>query len=392
MIKPTPRTAVIIRTPSHLNFTENDKQNIRAMVSELSLRSGGEYEIFLLVEWKDETLPIFSDKTLYRKAVAKSVPKEFASMTVLWNNAKMRELYPLIPREVNNVHQSQWLSVQYFAQEHPGFEFYWNWEFDTRYTGHYYNLLEKLPRFAKAQPRRGLWERNERYYIPSYHGRYSKFVKMVEKSTENNTVWGAPHVVNVNYIGAAPPVNDPKDDKYVWGVGEDADYITLSPIFNPVNTSWPGKNDVWGYDGPEQTPRRATIGTQSRCSKKLLDTMHDENKKGNHISSEMTPQTVSLLHGLKAVYAPIPMYFDRSWPGESLQRYFNPGPEGQSGSTEESPFSWGREVRFQGSTWYYRATSPQRLYNNWLGWEDSGIGGPEVRIVNVRQTVIATDF
>lgn len=213
---------------------------------------------------------------------------------------------------------------------------------------------------------------------------------MVEKETENNTVWGAPQVVNVNYIGAPPPVNDPKDDKYTWGVGEDADYITLSPIFNPVNTTWPGKNDVWGYDVPENTPRRATIGTQSRCSKKSLDTMHAENKKGNHVGSEMTPQTVSLLHGLKAVYAPIPIYFDRSWSGESLQRYFNPGSEGHSGSSEESPFSRGREGRFQGNTWHYRAIPPQTLYNNCFGLEDGGFGGPEVCLVNMSLWVLLT--
>ncbi|KAE8441582.1 hypothetical protein EG329_004667 [Mollisiaceae sp. DMI_Dod_QoI] len=375
-ITPTSRTAVVIRTYSRLNFTENDKQNIRAMVTELSLRSGGEYEIFLLVEYEDETLPVFSDHILYKKALENSVPKEFASMTVLWNPAKMREVYPFIPKEVNNVHQSQWLSVQWFAQEHPDFDFYWNWEFDTRYTGHYYNLLEKLAAFAKAQPRKGLWERNERYYIPSYHGRYSKFIKDVENIAGSDTVWGAPVTLNVSSVGPTPPISDPKDDEYVWGVGEDADYISLSPIFNPVNTNWPGKNDVWGYDGQENTARRASIGTQSRCSKKLLDTMHTENKKGNHVGSKMAPQTVSLLHGLKAVYAPVPIFFDRSWDGRSLQRYFNPGPKGESGSVEESPYSRGRETRFNGGTWYYGAT-PQRLYNNWLGWEDLGIGGPE---------------
>lgn len=48
--------------------------------------------------------------------------------------------------------------------------------------------------------------------------------------------------------------------------------------------------------------------------------------QGNHVSSEMTPQTVALLHGLKAVFAPIPMFFDRDWQGESLQKFFNPGP------------------------------------------------------------------
>jgi len=161
-------------------------------------------------------------------------------------------------------------------------------------------------------------------------------------------------------------------------VDEEADYITLAPIFNPVGSGWIIRDDVWGYGGPSNTPRRATIGTQSRCSRKLLDQMHKENVKGNHVSSEMTPQTVALLHGFKAVYAPLPIYFDRKWDGKSLEKWFNPGPKGESGSCKESPYGWGLETRFAGSTWYFRAITPMRLYNNWLGWEDSGIGGAEV--------------
>jgi len=371
------RTAVIIRTHSNQTYTENDKQNIRALISELSLRSGGEYQVYLLVQVKDESLPIWTDANAYNEAVQNSVPKEFWNMTVLWNDAKMKEMYPDILPSINNVHQSQWLSVQKFAKDYPDFEYYWNWEFDTRYTGQYYNLLEKLDTFAKSQPRKYLWERNERYYIPTFHGRYFNLRKMVEPETDKDTIWGPPPNPKIRPVGPTRPHFDPKEDNYNWGVGEDADYISLAPMFNPVLTKWAGKNDVWGFLGRENTPRRATIGTTSRCSKLLLDTMHAENLKGNHAHSEMTPQTVALLHGLKAVYAPIPIFFDKAWAGTSLQKYFNPGPKGESGTSVESPFSRGREGRFEGSTWHHRATPPTRLYNNWLGWEDRGIGGPE---------------
>ncbi|KAG4428937.1 hypothetical protein IFR05_015582 [Cadophora sp. M221] len=372
IITPRSRTAVLIRTHSNQTYTENDKQNIRSLVTELCLRSGAEYQVFLLVQAKDDNLPNSTVSVAYHQILQASVPAEFQNMTVLWSDTQMKELYPLIPPEVNNVHQSQWLSVQKFAQDYPKFDHYFNWEFDTRFTGHHYNLLEKLANFAKAQPRKGLWERNERYYIPSFHDRFSTFRLAVQKVSGEDTIWGPPPTPGVSPVGPKSP--DPKD--HHWGVAEDADYISLAPMFNPVNTSWVGRNDVWGYDGLN-TPRRATIGTQSRCSKRLLDTMHAENLRGNHVSSEMTPQTVALLHGFKAVFAPIPMFLDRDWSGESLAKFYNPGPKGESGSTVESPFSWGRESRFAGSTWYYRANPPMRLYNNWLGWEDSGIGGPE---------------
>jgi len=245
---------------------------------------------------------------------------------------------------------------------------------DTRYLGHHYDFLEKLSSFAAAQPRKYLSERNERYYIPSVHGSYNgRFRREIERIYGNDTIWGPLPATNVTPIGPTPPVADPSRDQYEWGVGEEADYISLGPIFNPVGTAWAGRGDVWGYDGLE-TSRRATIITHSRCSKKLLDAMHAENLKGNHVGSEMVPQTVALHHGLKAVFAPHSMFFDREWKGRSLEKWFNPGPRGESGG-EESPFGWFREARFMGSTWYYRAVAPMRLYNNWLGYEDTGIGG-----------------
>jgi hypothetical protein len=371
------RKAVIIRTSSEQKYTENDILNIRALVSELSLRSGGEYQVFLLVHVKDEALPIWADPTVYMESVHENIPQEFWNMTVLWNDAKMEEAYPLIPSEANNAEKSPWLSIQMFAQEYTEFTHYWNWDFESRYTGHYYDLFEKLASFAKGQPRKYLWERNERYYIPSVHSRLSKFRLLVEKVSGSDTVWGAPTGLGIKPVGPVKPSPDPEEDMYKWGIGEEADFISLSPIFNPVDTNWGPRNDVWGFEG-EDTPRRATIGTQSRCSKKLLNAMHGANVKGNHVGSEMMPPTIALLHGLKPVFAPIPMFFDRAWDGISLERYFNPGPQGQSGSTPNSPFSEGNQGRFEGSTWHDFSEPPMRLYNNWMGLEDNGIGGPEV--------------
>ncbi|KAI9643771.1 hypothetical protein NHQ30_007120 [Ciborinia camelliae] len=371
------RTAIMLRSYSGKKWNENDKQNVRSIITELALRSGGEFEVFLLVHIRNSTIDIEND-TDYTKALHENVPKEFHDIVVLWNEAYVRGFYPLIPGKVTNVHQSQWLPVQIFALDYPQFDFYWNWEMDTRYTGHHYDLLERLTKFGTDQPRKYLWERNERYYIPWVHGSYdTEFRKTVELVSGKDTIWMPPKIANVVPTGPLPPVSDPSQDNYEWGVGEDADYISVAPIFNPNGTGWVGRNDVWGFDGRNDTPRRTTIITHSRCSKKLLDAMHIENLEGNHVSSEMTPQTVALLHGLKAVYAPLPIFFDRPWNGTSLNKWFNPGPNGESGSSPDSPFGWGKEKRFLGMTWYYRAIPPARLYNNWMGWEDYGIGGIE---------------
>jgi hypothetical protein len=383
--KPKARTALLLRAYSGKKYTENDKMNIRSLITELALKSGGEYEVFLLVQIKDDDVPIWSDDAEYDKAVQKAVPQEFWDITVLWNDAMIRAWYPALDETVSQVHVAQWLSVQRFAQERPQFDYYWNWELDSRYIGHHYDLLEKLSDFAEVQPRKGLWERNERFYIPALHGDYATTFRHSVTEKSKSTIWQAPSLPDVTPIGPKPPVSSPDEDDYEWGVGEPADYLTLGPIFNPNGTAWVGGPDVWGYAlGALGTPRRTTIITQSRCSKRLLDAMHAESTKGNHVSSEMTPQTVALHHGLKAVYAPHPVFFDREWKKESLERWFNPGPEGQSGSDLESPFGWGREGRFGGSTWYYRAGVPMRLFNNWMGWEDSGIGGVQVSCIPLR--------
>ncbi|KAH8649727.1 hypothetical protein BGZ60DRAFT_389751, partial [Tricladium varicosporioides] len=380
-----PRTAVLWRSWSGRTFTEDDKQTIRTLIVDLTLRTGGEYQVYLLVHIKDETLPIWTDPKAYEAAIHDNVPEEFWNIVVLWTEGKMRERYPNIRPDTVNVHQAQYLPLQKFAEDFPQYEYFWNWETDVRYTGNHYDLVEKLITFANAQPRKYLWERNERYYIPSYHGDYDTLFRQdVEMEFGKETIWGAVPLKDVTPIGPTPPVKDPKDDNYEWGVGEEADHISLMPIFDPVKTGWVIRDDMWGYQGLADTPRRTAIGTHSRSSRRLLNAMHIENVKGNHIASEMCAPTLSFLHGLKAVFAPIPMFFDRPWSGESLNKYFNPGPKGVSGSAEDAPYTLGHESRYAGSTWYYRATPPQRLYNHWLGWQDDGIGGPEWEKVHGR--------
>lgn len=374
------RTAVLLRSYTGKKYTENDKQVIRAMVNEVSLKSGGEYEVFLLVHVKDHELRIFDDPETYQSVLHDNIPVEFHGMTVLWNDEVVWNIYTEMKEEnERSVHTAQWLSVQKFSHDHPQFDFIWNWEMDFRYTGHHYDLLDKMASFSRKQPRRGLWERNERWYVPEYHGDYeTTFRRDIEGRYGNDTIWGPVDLPFINPVGPKPPTGSAEEDNYVWGVGEDADVITVGPMFNPINSNWIIGKQVWGYNDDEHNstdvPRRTTIVTHSRVSKRLLDIMHVENMRGNHVASEMTPQTVALHHGFKAVFAPHPVFMDRDWDGEFVNQWFNPGDRGQSGGYG-SPMGWGRERRYQGNTWYYRAEPPNRLYNNWMGWIDTGIGG-----------------
>ncbi|KAI0474480.1 hypothetical protein F4859DRAFT_95407 [Xylaria cf. heliscus] len=376
-----PRTAILLRTYTGKDYNENDKQIIRSLVTELSLRTGGRYQVFLFVHVKDNAYAIWDDEGTYQYVLQQNVPAEFRDIAILWNDEAVQAMYPRLDRDKATVHVAQWLSVQKFIQEFPEFEYVWNWEMDARVTGQHYDFLEKLSSFAKRQPRRGLWERSERYYIPSVHGGYdTDFRKEVERRSGDDTIWGPPDLPFITPIGPPPPVARPEKDDYKWGVGEEADLITLAPIINVNYSGWVGANDVWGFNdsshATQQLTRRVTIVTHSRISKRLLDIMHVENLRGNHIASEMTCQTIALLHGLKAVYAPMPMFFDRPWSGKDIARWFNSGEKGDSGG-DNSAIGWGREARYGGITWYYRAGPPQRLYNNLMGYEDTKIGGEE---------------
>lgn len=375
------RTAVLLRSYTGRQYTDNEKQVIRSLITELSLRTGGKYQVYLLVQVKDhlEDLALWDAET-YKYVLRTQVPQEFHDIAILWGSYEVQEMYPLLdPLDAATVHNAQWLSVQKFIREHPEFDYVWNWEMDSRVMGHHYDMLTKIESFAKKQPRKGLWERNERFYIPELHGDFdTKFRRLVEKASGKSMVWGPPKLPFIKPVGPKPPVSSPSKDDYQWGLGEEADLITLSPMFDPTDSNWILRDQVWQYNdtthNSTELPRRATIVTQSRLSRRLLEAMHEENKKGNHVGSEMAANTVALLHGLKAVYAPMPIFMDRPFPPDSLQKWFNPGPGGVSGGPG-SAMGWGLEHRFQGITWYYRTVPPQRMYNNWLGYSDAGIGG-----------------
>lgn len=220
------------------------------------------------------------------------------------------------------------------------------------------------------------------------------------RRSEPEAIWGAFPVgdsdaqkpLRVQPSGPAPPVRVAEEDKgYEWGVGEQADYISFLPMFHPVGTDWVIRNEVYGYRGAE-TPRRASLITHARLSRRLLLAMHEENRLGHHMGSELFPASTALLHGLKAVVVPHPIYSDKLLPPASVDRWFNSGVNGRAGSTKGSPFSWGRETRFRDISWYYRANLPGRLYWPFLGWEKDGAGGPEVGYILPSQCNCLTLF
>jgi hypothetical protein len=411
-----PRTAVVVRVWDDFKYREEDILHLRALISELSLGSGGEYDVHLLVQVKDEAkYPIWADAETYRKHLAESVPQEFHGIATLWTTTQMLMLYqgifdtfargPDLP--VHGPYRGLQMAMQYFAQKHPEYDFFWHWEIDIRYTGHYYNLFSQIDSWTQKQPRKGLWERNSRFYVPSIHGSWEDFKQMVrvqtEMGTENaDTMWSGIKGAKVAPKGDKPiwgperPTNsddwfeienDPKPpssyekDKHQWGVGEDADLITFNPLFDPESTSWLLAKDITGYNNTEGLPpRRAAIVTSSRMSRRLLDTMHRETVfKKHHAFSEMWAPTTALHHGYKAVYVPHPMFVDREWPTAYLAGVMNSGRNGATGGARTSVFGE-REHNLKGMTWYYNAGFAPNLWKRWLGLKVNNEGGEEFEL------------
>ncbi|KAL7629373.1 hypothetical protein AAE478_000893 [Parahypoxylon ruwenzoriense] len=413
-----PRTAVVIRCWDEYFWKEEDVMNIRSLISELVLASGGRYDVHLLVQVKNDAAhPIWADAATYQRRIQETIPEEFRGLVTFWTETQMLSLYqgifdlfargPDLP--VHGVYRGLQMAMQYFAYQHPEYEYYWQWEMDIRYIGHYYDLFTKVENWAKEQPRKGLWERNARFYLPSVHGTWEDFKQMARVQSEMGTtgadnIWGGiPGADKQSQASRGDrPIwgpersKDPKDwfepdddpvpettyekDKYVWGAGEEADYITFNPMFDPEGTTWGLADDITGYNttgGNGMPPRRAQIITASRMSRRLLMKMHRETAfLKHHAFPEMWPGTVALQHGYKAVFVPHPLYVDRAWPTEVFARTLNNGKNGATGGSRTSVFGQ-REHNLVGLTWFYNSGFAPNLYRRWLGLKVNNDGGEE---------------
>jgi len=412
-LRAIPRSAVIIRTWWDHQYSLEDIVYLRSLIAELSLLSGGEYTIQFLVHVKDDNVPIWADRKIYDRILENALPAEFRGMGTLWSERQMSLIYGGLEESyfrelpVHGVYRGLYMALQYFSNQHPQYEYLWNWEMDVRYTGQWYHLFDRVQSWTRDQPRKGLWERNGRFYVPSVHGSWEDFKQMIrvqsEMGTDNpNNVWsglkgGGANIPGLSQAKTDKPVwgpepppdmlgdqDDPTSlttadkDKYEWGVGEEADLITFSPLFDPDGTTWFYVEDVTGYNTTEGLPpRRAAIGTSSRLSRRLLQTMHRETiLKRHHMFSEMWPASVALHHGLKAVYAPHPVYIDRRWPTSYLAGVMNGGRNGASGGARTSIYG-GREHNFKGTTWFYDAGFSPNLWRRWLGYKVDNDGGEQ---------------
>ncbi|KAF2146315.1 uncharacterized protein K452DRAFT_220088 [Aplosporella prunicola CBS 121167] len=336
-----PRTAIVLRTTETFNWAGDIVPFIRSMIVELSLETGGLYEIFILVHVKDLSQHIFLEPEAYNRVLLKHVPQEFQNMAYLWNVNLLREWYPAV-KEHSFIHQAYQALQLFSTRIIPEFDYFWQFEMDFRTSSPHLQNLERLAAWARDQPRLHIHNMNAAWYMPSVQGSWGNLYRLM-----NETLWDDKLAGEVAEHGAE------------WGVGEEADLITLAPIIDVRTTKWLWKGML--HNDPYKTkeknlPHLAAPVSMTRTSKRLLAEVHAlQLEHGFWMASEATMETVAFRKGLKAVHAQHPVYYNGSEADAKLDDVFNTGPPENMGGGAKSQYNWeGADHRvLEKLTWWW---------------------------------------
>lgn len=371
------RTAVVFEVEESREWTLDTTQYVRSMIMELSLHTGGEYEVIILIEVVDDAEPIFNNPGVHHKVIERSVPREFQNISFLFNRKLLQHWYSKVPRKKDEGLPSHtYAPLQLLSLARPDIEFFWLMDVDARYTGHHYDHLEKISSWSKFQSREVLWELASQLYVREAHKSWEKFVTKVKKAARAATIRGPLRTKGIEPVGPQPPLMLSGKDR--WGVGEDADLITLGPVLDVAGSLFEGREDVSNYpDGVDKIPRRATaFPSMTRTSKRLLRAMHyGQVTMGLRMPPSMFPASTALHHGLKVVAFPLPIFFDATISPQVLEEEWNTPDWGRH--TYDKPY------RYKGFwRWMTFAIAvddepafADETYRRWLGYDASQTRG-----------------
>lgn len=376
-----PRTAIVFRAFEGYNYTAGDLVNLRATTAETALRFSGEYSVFILVNVKDKGREIFASEDNYKRAVQELVPAEFQGMAVLFDEALLQSWYPSIKTHITTYQVMQ--PLQLFAHFYPEFDHYWQLELDLRFTGHAGRYLAGMSDFAREQPRKQAMERSTWFYMPEFHGGYSDLLSAVNASLEGGggLGWGM-KIQDFEPLGPQPPVEDPLDDNFEWGVGEEADFIAVGPCAHvQYMVDWAWRNWYQGLKAGTKTPRWMCQPAMGRASRTLLHAAHHAQAvQGLAVHSEATLSSFALWHGLKLVAPPHPVYQNPQWPLDKMHELYNGPGDVESHQKSGMVGMADGEAIYRitpsayittSSSFWYSSPFPDEIYDAWLS------GGPQ---------------
>ncbi|WFD36176.1 hypothetical protein MCUN1_003053 [Malassezia cuniculi] len=347
------RTALVLRSYQGFAWSEDMILNVRALISELSLNNPGTpWDIRILVEVKDHSLSVFTSEWDRYRVLMTSVPREFWGLVDLWSERELEVLYAGLPGKfINNMiaqtsYRACLMALQKFYLDHQEYDYVWNWELDVRYIGNFLDYFEGVEKYARDEPLQPGMTKYEQWYIPNV--------------TVSEQRWTSPM-------------------KETSHIGLEADLITLGPIFDPRGSGWYWTHDVQNYRKGQDTDRRASIGTNMRMSRGLLEAMNVVNaeaKKSLHCEAWSTtlvlhsqmesshdhsfyPEagyTYTLPLPFKGVFSPHPIYFRHEWDVNLLHSLLN----------RQDFYEPRRENLHRDSSFYYHSEHAREIY---LGWK-----------------------
>ncbi|KAI5240997.1 hypothetical protein E4T42_08204 [Aureobasidium subglaciale] len=364
------RSAIVIRVWSTYKYTPEDMWNLRSLVAETTLATGGEYAVFLLVDVKDKEAGIHKSAEVYDRVLREAVPPELQDIAVLFDDSLLESWYPDVVEHLPIMQIMQ--PLQIFAQFYPEFDHYWQLEVDSRFLGHTGNMLDKFAEFARKEPRKQARERASWAYMADYHGSYDDFFSTIDNVLDgDSSVWASVDIHDIDPIGPLPPVEDPREDHFTWGVGEEADLILLNTLEDASrDEDWLFKGWHHGFSMADKLPVFVSVVAQGRASWNLLNAIHHaQAHTGMRIPSEATLPSFALWHGLKISGIPLPVY---QWPGRD-RREMEFALNGGDLTTFPDAIANG-PARYRGSSmgfftngmsWQWWTTLPEDLANPW---------------------------
>lgn len=367
--KLTTRSAIVMRTWSGYNYTEDRLSWLRALIAETALHSHGEYEVFFLVDIKDRDVMLEEDESAYKSLLEHVIPREFQDLALLYNERTLKKWYPKV--EEHGAQHQMYQALQIFSEQFPQFDFVWQLEMDLRVTGHLHEVLSSAAHFARTQPRRNLWSRNGRFYIPEmFNSSYQKFVESVDDEMGNTGIWGP--VYTSDFVPKGPTIPSRLD--VMWGVGEHADLISFMPMIDPEGTNWIYEERVYGFADGVSTPRRAAFVSMTSASRFLLHQVHEaQRRRGQWLVSEATMETFALLHGLKAVTIPHPVSFDSDMTPKELDTAINRGPTSSQAGGKNPSLAYTKDGFIDGpwatSSYWWSGNAAPDLWHAYLQGE-----------------------
>lgn len=367
--EPTRRTAIVVRVWKGYEYMPEDLYYIRSLIAETSLKSGGEYQVILLVDMKDYEgyePEIFASREAYEQGLKDAgVPPEFLSISILWDNRLLNSWYPDVPE-----HRTMWQvfqPMQLLALHYPEFDHWWQVEMDMRFLGDAGKMLDNLSTFARDEPRKQALERANFWHMITEIGDYGEFSKAVDKVNKGGSkAWGPMRVSEILPIGPVPPVSDPRNETFQWGVGEEADVIVTS-YCNDANkpTSWVFKEWVYGFKTGVETPRFYCPPAIMRSSRPLLLAIHRAQvEQGIRVPSEATPPSFALWHGLKLSFPQQPVFHRDGGDHDMQLKWWRGGP--LKSSTGVGPDET-EHPRGHGLTFWWESDWPRHIFSAWTG-------------------------